>query len=60
MGLPCASAKTKDGVDRRQDIPIVEHEMTLDEVFKAHSVKAEQGLGAQQVADLRNKHGWNR
>mmetsp|Transcript_18105 Transcript_18105/g.45586 ORF Transcript_18105/g.45586 Transcript_18105/m.45586 type:complete len:1179 (-) Transcript_18105:1049-4585(-) len=60
MGLPCGSAKAKDGVDRRKDIPIEEHEQTLEQVFGKHQVTQARGLTSQQVADNRAKHGWNR
>lgn len=47
-------------VDRRKDIAIVEHELSLEEVYQKHNVRPDQGLSTAQVQELRAKYGYNR
>lgn len=60
---PAGLARKLSGVLTQRllvSMPAVEHEWSLEEVFKHHQVDSSKGLSSTQVAALREKHGWNR
>lgn len=53
--------KSEKGVsDLRKDIPIVEHEWEVDQIYKKYEIDPDQGLTSDQVKKQREIHGENR
>ncbi|GFH25425.1 cation transporter/ATPase, N-terminus, partial [Haematococcus lacustris] len=52
-------AKDEAAARRRQDIAIVEHELSVEGVCTKHQVDLAAGLSSAQVQALRQIHGYN-